>query len=150
MEALGVAGYRISVYQGTEVPRGSENASPAIPWSQYQDIPRGGLLYPPRLQLRGPDLLSFNLTLPGPSVGPLYDWLSNTLEIDLRRALALVWMVLHSHGIESFSPAVLGLMMAKFRAVNRFLYAFSGYHLTILESRFPSLKRFACPCPVKT
>lgn len=84
-----------------------------IPWPQYHRTPTGGLLYPPRLAIKHPT--PFTLTLPGPTVVPLYRFLAKNFQLRIIQDLfALLYIWTRSMQMTEFTPTCLALMTIRF------------------------------------
>jgi|ERR1700722_16751146 len=90
-----------------------------VPWPEYKRPRKEGLLYPPQLQAKTP--LPFTLTLPGPTVLPLYNLLaagSVTLPNTLREFISLIYIWTRSLQMVEFTPTCLALVAIRLAQVH--------------------------------
>jgi hypothetical protein len=88
------------------------------PWPNYIHTPTHSLLYPP--QLRVNSAVPFTLTLPGPTVAPLYRYLATSTqsrEDFLRQFISLLFLWTRSLQMIEFTPECLTLMVIRFMQV---------------------------------
>jgi len=85
--------------------------------TEFNRIPRRGLIYPERLHVENP--IAFDLILPGPTTIPLVRMLEEYSELvpDFRDLVSISYLWCHSLGMTEISPTCLALLFVSFLQV---------------------------------
>ena len=86
-------------------------------WSEFNHIPRRGLVYPERLRIEYP--IPFELILPGPATVPLVRMLEEYSKLvpAFRDLVSISYLWCHFLGMTEMSPTCLALLFVSFLQV---------------------------------